>query len=154
MKKKSPTQVILTQFVSKLGDVGEQVKVSSGYARNYLLAKEKAVPANDYWTNHFKHRRKEFVKNESVRLELATELKEQLAEFTLEMTASASRSGSLYGSIGAKEILAALKEQNVEIDQSEISIPQRNIREIGLSYIKLNPHPTISIDIGVNITPL
>ena len=97
-------EVILLETIGKLGDLGEKVTVSSGYGRNFLIPKKKAVPATAENIEAFEEKRAELEKNAEVKLEEARKRGEQIADLVLNITAKSGEEGKLFGSITVRDI--------------------------------------------------
>ena len=125
-------RVILLANIKKLGHVGEEVKVRAGYSRNYLIPQGKALPATAQNRAVFEAQRAEYEKSAQEAMVKAQEkvtLLEKLG--TVQLKAKASDEGKLFGSVGTREIAAAVSEKGVELNKSQIDLPSGPIRELG-----------------------
>ncbi len=100
--------VILLEKVRNLGDLGQEVRVKSGYARNYLVPYGKAVVANADNREKFESRRAELEKTHADSLVGAQARGEKLDGATVQIVVKAGEEGKLFGSVGAREIAEAL----------------------------------------------
>jgi large subunit ribosomal protein L9 len=116
-------EVILLETIGKLGDLGDKVNVSSGYGRNFLIPKKKAVPATAANLEAFEEKRAELEKNAEAKLEDAKKRGEQVADLVLNLTAKAGEEGKLFGSITVRDIADACLSNGVGIEKSEIKLP-------------------------------
>ena len=144
-------QVILLENINKLGKIGDQVEVKNGYARNYLLKKNKALRANKENIALVNKKKDELNKanNEAKKKfkEVASKINNKILKFNKE----AKDNGDLYGSIKPKEISNAFtSELKVEINPSEIDIKQE-INKIGKYKIKINLHSEVSASVTVDV---
>ena len=98
-------EVILLETIGKLGDLGDKVNVSSGYGRNFLIPKKKAVPATAANLEAFEEKRAELEKNAEAKLEDAKKRGEQITDLVLNLTAKAGEEGKLFGSITVRDSL-------------------------------------------------
>ena len=89
--------VILLEKIHKLGDLGDQVKVKSGFGRNYLIPSGKAVSATAENITKFEAKRAELEKQHQATLALANERAEKLNEASVSISRKASAEGKLYG---------------------------------------------------------
>lgn len=144
--------IILLDKVTNLGGLGDQVVVKSGYARNFLFPRGKAVPATKANVEMFEQRRAE------LEAQLATELKaaEARAEKvnaleTVVISSKAGTEGKLFGSIGTRDIAAAITAAGVEVQKSEILMPHGTLREVGEFDIELQMHAEITANIKLVI---
>ncbi len=111
-------QVILLDKVANLGNLGDQVKVKAGYARNYLVPQGKAVPATRKNVEFFEARRAELAAKLSEKLAAANARAEKInALGTVTITAKAGEESKLFGSIGARDIADAVTAAGVEVSK-------------------------------------
>ena len=141
--------VILLEKVKNLGDLGDTVKVKSGYGRNFLLPKGKALPATDSNRKVFEARKAELVRKASDSLNAARIRAEKIAGLTLTIRALASDEGKLYGSVGPAEIVAAAKAAGVEIQKVEIDVLSGHIRATGSFTVGVRFHSEVETSITV-----
>ena len=143
-------EVILLDKIAKLGGLGDKVSVKSGYARNYLLPKGKAVFASAANVEHFEARRAELEANLAGVLATAEARAAKvvaLAEVTI--ASKSGEEGKLFGSIGTRDIADAITEAGVEITKAEVRLPLGAIREIGEFEIALHLHHDVDTSIKV-----
>src|ERR1700752_13944 len=112
--------IILLQKVANLGNIGDRVKVKSGYGRNYLLPHGKATLATPDNVKRFEARREELEKAAREHLTSATERAAALKDFKLTIIAKAGTEGKLFGSIGTSDIAEALSRQGFKVERSEV----------------------------------
>lgn len=144
-------QVILLQRVVNLGKLGETVDVKAGYGRNYLIPQGKALPATEANLAKFEARRAELEALEAEELSAANARAEALADVNVIMRAKSGDEGKLFGSIGARDIADALTKSGLEVDRSEVKIPEGAFRQIGEYKVTIQLHHDISTDILVTI---
>jgi large subunit ribosomal protein L9 len=113
-------RLLLLQDVRKLGHLGDVVEVKAGYARNYLLPQRLATEPTDENIKAIEDRRKAATAERAMREKRYRELVEQLKEVSVTIEAAANPEGTLYGSVGAKEIAAALHAQGFPIEAEQI----------------------------------
>ena len=145
--------LILLEKVLNVGDLGDLVKVKAGYGRNYLVPQGKAAPATKENLALFEARRAELEAAEKEKLAHAQTREEALAEVTVEMTANASDEGKLYGSIGPREVAAALTEMGHEVNKSEVNMGEGPIRTVGEFDVSLQLHSDVDVTIKVVVNP-
>ena len=141
-------EVILLDKIAKLGELGDKVSVKSGYARNFLLPKGKAVFASDANVEHFEARRADIEKKlaETLAAALARAAKiTTLGEVTIASTAG--EEGKLFGSIGTRDIADAITEAGVEVTKAQVRLPLGTIREIGEFEIAIHLHNDVDTSI-------
>lgn len=146
-------KVILQEKVANLGSIGDQVMVKPGYARNFLLPFEKAVPATLEHIAEFERRRVEL---EEVAAELLVKAEIRAKELegkTFKITANASEEGRLFGSVGPREIAQAITETGIEVEKRDIDLGQGPIRQIGEYEIVLRLHTDVSVTLKIEVEP-
>lgn len=144
-------QVILLQRVVNLGKLGETVDVKAGYGRNYLIPQGKALPATEANLAKFEARRAELEALEAEELSATNARAEALADVNVIMRAKSGDEGKLFGSIGARDIADALTKSGLEVDRSEVKMPEGAFRQIGEYKVTIQLHHDISTDILVTI---
>jgi large subunit ribosomal protein L9 len=144
-------EVILLQKVANLGNIGDRVKVKSGFGRNYLLPEGKATLATPANVAKFEERRAELEKVAREQLTSATERQEALKDFKLVVRAKAGTEGKLFGSIGTADISEALKRENFNITRSEVRLPNGPLRTVGEHTVNLHLHADIDVSLPVTI---
>ena len=124
--------VILLEKIHKLGDLGEQVKVKSGFGRNFLIPSGKAVSATPENIAKFEATRADLERQQQESLVVANERAEKLNNLSVSIKRKAGAEGKLYGSIGTVDIVDAITEQeDVELVKQEIRMPDGPIRNLG-----------------------
>lgn len=144
-------QVILLQRVVNLGKLGETVDVKAGYGRNYLIPQGKALPATEANLAKFEARRAELEALEAEELAAANKRAEALADVNVIMRAKSGDEGKLFGSIGARDIADALTKSGLEVDRSEVKMPEGAFRQVGEYKVTIQLHHDISAEILVTI---
>ncbi|MAY34627.1 MAG: 50S ribosomal protein L9 [Spongiibacteraceae bacterium] len=141
-------QVILLENVGKLGELGDQVNVKSGYGRNFLIPFGKAVPATEVNIQEFEQRRAELEAAAAEKRSAAEKRAEALNELVVTIEANAGDEGKLFGSIGTRDIAEAVsKASNSEVVKAEVLLPEGVIREVGEYDIDLKLHPEVTTSI-------
>ena len=143
-------EVILLDKIAKLGGLGDKVTVKSGYARNFLLPKGKAVFASQANVEHFEARRAELEKNLAEQLAAAQARAAKLTELAeITIASKAGEEGKLFGSIGTRDIADAITEAGVEVVKAEVRLPLGSIRETGEYDIVIHVHNDVDATIKV-----
>ena len=144
-------EVILLEKITKLGDLGDVVKVKSGYGRNYLVPQKKAVLASEEALQDIELHRSDLQKIEDEKLAVAQGRAAKVEELDITLTAKAGEEGKMYGSIGTRDIADAATEAGVPLEKSEIRLPTGVIRELGEYEIAVQLHSevTVSLKLGV-----
>lgn len=144
-------EVILLEKVGKLGNLGDQVNVKSGFGRNYLIPYNKAVAATKDNVAAFETRRAELEKAAAEVLAAAQARAEQLAALTLTIEANAGEEGKLFGSIGARDIADAIQQAGVEVAKSEVKLPEGALRDLGEYEVSIQLHSDVSQNVKLAI---
>ena len=143
-------QVILLERINRLGKMGETVNVKAGYARNFLLPQEKALPATKANLKKYEARRKELeAKSEAARQE-ATSISETLAGVTVTLPRQASETGQLYGSVKASDIADSLMSDGKQVKRSMVQIGEP-IKNLGEYEVRVALHPEVIVKVAVNV---
>jgi len=143
-------EVILMQRVEKLGQMGERVTVRPGYARNFLLPQGKAIRANKDNLAKFDRDRVQLEALNLKRREEAERVAERVHGISVVIIRSAGESGSLYGSVSARDIAEGCKVGGLTVDRSQVLLEQP-IKMLGVSQVRVMLHPEVSIQVDVNI---
>ena len=146
-------EVILLQKVENLGNLGDKVKVRSGYGRNYLIPKGKAKPATAENIKLFEERRAELEKAAAEVAAAAEARKAQLEGLTVTVNAKAGDEGKLFGSIGTGDLAEAITQAGVAVERQEVRLPQGPIRAVGEYEIELHLHTDVNATVKVVIAP-
>ena len=144
-------EVILLEKITKLGDPGDLVNVKSGYARNFLFPFSKAIKANEENKAEYEQRKSSLEKAELERKSLALDLVNKLESLDISITVPVSEEGTLYGSIGTREISDALSEQGIEIEKGIIRLPEGTLKKLGEYKLDLELHPEVIQEISITI---
>ena len=143
-------EIILLEKIEKLGNLGDVVKVKTGYARNYLLPQKKALRSNKENVAYFEAQRKHYeALNESKRTD-AEKLASKLKGMEVIVVRQASEMGQLYGSVTIRDIGDALKEKGLKVERKQILLDQP-IKSLGIYNIRVSPHSDVSEIVKVNI---
>lgn len=143
--------VILLERVTNIGDLGQEVSVKNGFARNYLIPTGKAVRATADNRAVFEERRAELEKAANARLTDAHERASKLVEARVTVVARASDEGRLYGSVGPTEISRALTDGILPVAKSEVRMPDGVIREVGEFEVDVQFHADVTQSIEVEV---
>ena len=144
-------EVILLEKVAQLGDPGDLVNVKAGYGRNFLIPSGKAVRADEENKAEYEKRKEALLSAEAERKDLATKLATGMESLVIEITAEVSEEGSLYGSVGTREIADALVEKGHQVEKSAVRLPEGVLKEVGEYSIDVELHPEVIAPITVKI---
>ena len=144
-------EVILLERVKNLGGVGDRVSVRPGFGRNFLVPYGKAVPANQANIQAFEARRAELEAAAAASLEAAQARQAALADMTVTIAAKSGAKGKLFGSVGNREIAAALQAAGVKVDKTEVRLPEGPIRHVGEYQVGIHLHSDIDGVVAVQV---
>jgi large subunit ribosomal protein L9 len=144
--------VILLEKVGKIGDVGDQVNVKAGYARNYLFPFAKAVPATKENVADFNARKEELMQAANEKMAAAEARAEKLNGISITIEANAGEEGKLFGSIGTRDIADALTAAGHETEKSEVLLPEGALRNTGDYVITLSLGSEVTADINLKVS--
>ncbi|MBG23084.1 MAG: 50S ribosomal protein L9 [Idiomarinaceae bacterium] len=145
-------EIILLDKIANLGGLGDQVSVKSGYARNFLFPQGKAVPATEANIKVFEERRAELEAKIAADLAAAEERAEKInALDAIVISSKAGDEGKLFGSIGTKDIADAVTAAGVEVQKSEVLLPNGTLRETGEFDIELHLHADVFASIKLQV---
>lgn len=144
-------QVILTEALQGVGKIGDIVRVKAGFARNFLLPRNKALVATKANQEKFAADKAELeAKSAAAKVE-AEKVAAKFEGLKLELSRYASESGQLYGSVKAKDLSTELKGKGLDVPPSEILIAVA-LKDVGEHTIKVALHPEVILDVPVVIT--
>ena len=145
-------ELLLIQSVEHLGEQGEVVEVRPGYANNYLLPQGLATIANEHHKRMVEKHKAKLAEIQKARLaglrSLAAELKQQ----SLTIEANANEEGHLYGSVGAPEIVTALKAAGITIAADQVRL-EGPLKELGLYTVKIHVGADVDSEVKVWVVP-
>ena len=146
-------KLILQESITGLGNPGDLVQVKSGYGRNYLLPSGKAIIANEENMKVYEAKQEELKLQEEKRLESAKEIFEKINEFSVSQNVAISEEGTMYGSVGTKEISELLEANDFQIERSAVRLPEGSLKEIGNYVIDIELHPEVVAKINLELKP-
>jgi large subunit ribosomal protein L9 len=144
-------EIILLQKVDNVGGIGDLVKVKSGYARNYLIPQGKATLATAENKAKFEARRADLEAKAAAELSAAQERARKLDGLVLKIEMQAGAEGKLFGSVGTVDIAEAIGKNGVEVERSEIRLPDGPLRVVGEHQIELHLHTDVNVTVKVVI---
>ena len=143
-------KVILLERVGRLGTIGDEVSVKTGYARNFLLPQNKAIRANEANQVRFEADRANIEQRNAERREAAAGIAEGLNGATVIMIRQASETGHLYGSVSSRDIADALAAKDFSVSRTHIDLPLP-IKSVGVHQVALNLHAEVQVSVNVNV---
>ena len=141
--------VILLEKISKLGNIGQEVKVKNGFARNYLIPNKKAIRASEENKKFFEQKKEELVKINDRKIKIATDKLKKLPN-TIKIIREASDQGALFGSVTARDIAKEINIDDIEVTAKDV-IMKSIIKNIGEFQVKIILHPEVSKEISVTV---
>ncbi len=143
-------QVILLERVEKLGQMGDIVNVKPGFARNYLLPREKALRATQSNKNIFESRRAQLEGENLKRREEAQGVGEKMQDLHVNLIRQAGEAGHLYGSVNVRDIAAAVSDAGFTINRNQVIQPDP-IKSLGMFNVTVRLHPEVTVNVSVNV---
>lgn len=145
-------KVILKETIETLGIIGSEVDVADGYARNYLLPQEKAVPATDQYRKQLEQEKKKFELQIAKEKAFAEEMAKRLEGVMVKIVAKVHEENRLYGSITVRDIIDALAKQEVEVEKRMLMLKEP-IKTTGTFSIPVRVYQGVEPEITVEVVP-
>ncbi len=145
-------KVILKETIESLGIIGGEVNVAKGYARNYLLPQNKAVPDTPQNRRMLKQEKVKFELRIVKEKSLAEEMANKLQGIVCKIAAKVSEEDRLYGSISVNDIINSLASQNIEVEKRMVLLSEP-IKKIGTFKVPIRVYKGIEPEITVEIVP-
>lgn len=143
--------VILLDNVENLGTIGDLVNVKPGYGRNFLIPQGKAALATPQNMKEIEARRAELEKAAAEELAAAKTRAKAIDGVELVIAANAGSEDKLFGSVGPIDIVEALKEVQVEIERSEVRMPDGPIHDLGEYEVGVHLHSEVNATVRVRV---
>jgi large subunit ribosomal protein L9 len=150
--KHNGVELLLIQSVDHVGKQGDVVEVRRGYAMNYLLPEGLATIATDHHKRMVEKHKTKLQKIQDARVAKLRALAEQISKQSITIEANANDEGHLYGSVGAAEIVTALRKNEITVtaDQVRLTGP---LKELGLYTVLVHIAPEIESELKVWVVP-
>ena len=142
--------IILLEKIKKLGDIGDEVKVKSGYARNFLVPNKKALYATSENRKYFEEKKNDIKSQNDKLIKDAKEKLKIISGQEVTLIRAASDTGQLFGSVSTKDIVNSLAEKNISIFKNEIDL-NKSIKNLTYEKVTINLHPEVSCEIILNV---
>jgi len=143
-------QVILLERVEKLGQMGDEVRVKDGFARNFLLPKKKALRATKANREYFQSQKIKLEAHNLERKKDAEAIAKKLNGKSFLLIRQAGDRGQLYGSVSPRDVAVVIEQGGFSIDRHQVQISQA-IKTIGLFTIPVVLHPEVKVSITINV---
>ena len=143
-------QLILLEDVAGLGRIGDEVHVSEGYARNFLVPRKLAEPVSKAALKRIEAKKLLLQQQHEERVNVAKAMADKIAKTQLVIAMAAGENDKLYGSVGASQIAEALLAQGIEIERNIIEL-EEPIRELGSSEVEIRLHSEVKAVVKVKV---
>ncbi len=143
-------QVILLERVENLGQMGELVTVKPGYARNFLLPRQKALRATQENIVYFEGQKKALEAENLKKKAEAEKVAKKIDGLKIALIRQASEAGQLYGSVTSRDIALGIGDKGFKVDRSQVTLDQ-NYKVLGLYPVKVWLHPEVMVEVTINI---
>lgn len=144
--------LLLIQDVEHLGRQGDVVEVKAGYAKNYLLPQGLATLVTDHHKRMVEKHKARLQEIQVARLAGLKSMAAELGRQSLTIEANANDEGHLYGSVGAPEIVSALKRNNITITNDQVRL-EGPLKELGLYTVKVHLGQEVDAEVKVWVVP-
>ncbi len=143
-------KVILLERVERLGTLGDVVNVRDGFARNFLLPREKALRATDANLKVFESRRADIEANNAKARDAASKSGTKIDGASYVMIRQAGESGQLYGSVSGRDVADAVNAAGGKVDRAMV-ILDRPIKTLGVHPVRVRLHPEVTVTVNINV---
>jgi len=143
-------EVILLERISRLGQMGDVVRVKDGFARNFLLPKGKALRANEANKKKFEAQRAQLEARNLERKSEAEKIAELLDGKSFVVVRSAGETGQLYGSVSTRDIADLLSDEGFSVARNQVLL-NHPIKTIGLANVAIALHPEVEVTVTLNV---
>tara|TARA_B100000242_G_C42999390_1_gene464270 strand:+ start:463 stop:1044 length:582 start_codon:yes stop_codon:yes gene_type:complete len=142
--------VILLEKIKKLGDVGDEVLVKPGFARNFLIPNKKALYATPDNRKYFEEKKSDIKSKNEMLIKEAREKIKKISGKEIILIRAASDTGQLFGSVSTKDIVNSLAEKNITIEKNNIDL-NKSIKNLTYEKVNIYLHPEVSCEIMLNV---
>ncbi|GLK67591.1 50S ribosomal protein L9 [Hansschlegelia plantiphila] len=143
-------QVILLERIPRLGQMGDEVRVKDGYARNFLLPNHKALRANAANRQKFEGQRAQLEARNLEAREEAEALGAKIDGKVLVLVRQAGETGQLYGSVSTRDVAEAMTKDGVAVGRNQVVL-NTPIKTIGLHVLPIRLHPEVEVSVTINV---
>jgi large subunit ribosomal protein L9 len=143
-------QVILLERVEKLGQMGDEVKVKDGFARNFLLPQKKALRATKANRDYFQGQKTQLEARNLEQKKEAESVGKKLDGKSFVLIRQAGDRGQLYGSVSPRDIADVVSAGGISINRTQVPLDQA-IKTIGIFTIGVRLHPEVRVKVTVNV---
>lgn len=143
-------KVILLERVEGWGGLGDVVNVKDGYARNFLLPRQKALRASEANLKVFDVQRAEIEARNAKAKDAAAKSGEKLDGTSYTLIRQAGESGQLYGSVSGRDVADAVNAEGGKVERAMVVL-DKPIKTLGLHHVKVRLHPEVAVTVTLNI---
>ncbi len=143
-------ELVLLEDVAALGKIGDKVRVSDGYARNFLLPRKLAMAVTAGVLRQVEAKKLRLQKEHQERLAVAQSMAAKITSLTLEIPVAVGENDQLFGSVNAQILVEALQEKGIEIDKNIIQL-DKAIRTLGEVEVAIKLHPEVVAKLKVRV---
>ena len=143
-------EIILLQKISKLGNMGDTVRVKQGFGRNFLIPTGKALRATKENKAFFEETKAKLLEENKEAIEKAEKLRTEVESLKLAVVRSASDTGILYGSVTTRDISNLISAEGVTVSRKDIALDQP-IKELGIYDLNIIFHPEVESKIKLRV---
>ena len=143
-------EIILLQRISKLGNMGDTVRVKQGFGRNFLIPTGKALRATKENKAFFEETKAKLLEENKEAIEKAEKLRAEVESLKLAVVRSASDTGILYGSVTTRDISNLISNEGVTVSRKHIALNQP-IKELGIYDVSIIFHPEVESKIKLRV---
>ena len=144
-------KVILNQDVKHLGEEGDVKVVANGYARNFLLPRNLALPYNEMTVAYFEGRKAEIEARKAEKRQDAASLKEKLEAYTVSLVMPAGPNGKLYGAVTNQSVADELQKNGFDIERKRIEIPGNAIKSVGKYHATVRLYEAATAELAIEV---
>ena len=143
-------EIILLQRISKLGNMGDTVRVKQGFGRNFLIPTGKALRATKENKELFEETKAKLLEENKEAIETAEKLRTEVESLKLAVVRSASDTGILYGSVTTRDISNLIGAEGVSVSRKHIALDQP-IKELGIYDVSIIFHPEVESKVKLRV---
>ena len=146
-------KIILLDKIANLGEIADLVEVAPGYARNFLIPQKKAMFASEKNLMIVENKKAELAAASADEIAKAQSEADKVTGQSVVIKVPVSVVGAVYGSVGTREISDAFLAKDLQVDKSNVQLPDGPIKEVGDHKIGLSFHPEVSVEVNVIVSP-
>lgn len=143
-------KVILLERVERLGAIGDTVTVKDGFARNFLLPRNKALRSTTQNQAVFEAQRATIEQRNADARTTAEQAGEKLDGSSFVMIRQAGESGQLYGSVSARDVAEAAQADGAKVERAQVVLDVP-IKTLGMHPVRVRLHPEVTVTVSINI---